>query len=120
MHEKTSVGHLSAMFSILIWGTTFTSTKILLRSFSPFEVQFLRILLAFLVLVIVSPKKLVLKEKLHELYFAGAGLFGITLYYIFENNALLITNVANTSLITATAPFFIVLMSFFFLKTENP
>lgn len=32
---KTGAGHLSALITILIWGTTFISTKVLLKAFSP-------------------------------------------------------------------------------------
>lgn len=33
-----AVGHLAALFTILVWGTTFVSTKILLVDFSPIEI----------------------------------------------------------------------------------
>lgn len=35
MECKRSTGHLSALLTILIWGTTFISTKILLAAFQP-------------------------------------------------------------------------------------
>ena len=37
-----AVGHLAALFTILVWGTTFVSTKILLVDFSPIEILFIR------------------------------------------------------------------------------
>jgi len=119
LHRKTIWGHLAALFTIVIWGTTFTSTKVLLRSFTPLEILFLRMAIAFLVLFIAKPKKLALKDKRHELLFAAAGLCGIVIYQILENYSLSFTMVANTSLIVATSPFFIAIVSKIFLKTEK-
>jgi drug/metabolite transporter (DMT)-like permease len=38
-HENTT-GHLAALLTIIIWGTTFISTKILLVDFQPVEILF--------------------------------------------------------------------------------
>jgi len=113
-------GYVSAWITILIWGTTFTSTKLLLRDFSPDEILLIRSLIAYLALYLVKPKRLELKQKSHNWLFAAAGLCGITLYYLFENNALTFTSVANTSLIVTTSPFFIAVISSVFLKGEKP
>jgi drug/metabolite transporter (DMT)-like permease len=120
VQNKDSAGHLSALVTIIIWGTTFTSTKILLQTFTPVEVQVMRNVIAFLALYLAKPQRLIVAEKWHELLFAGAGLTGLTLYHVFENTSLSATNVANTSLIVATSPFFIALLSFKFLKAEKP
>ena len=42
-------GHLAALLTILIWGTTFISTKILLADFQPVEILFFRFLMGYLV-----------------------------------------------------------------------
>ena len=120
MGNNTLAGHLSALFSILIWGVTFTSTKLLLRYFTPVEIQVLRNIIAFMVLYLVKPQKLVLVNKWHELFFAAAGLCGITLYHICESTSMTYTSVANTSLIVATSPFLIALLSSAFLQAEKP
>ena len=44
-------------------------------------------------------------DKKQEWIFAGAGLSGITLYYLFENIALVYAPASNVGVITATAPF---------------
>ena len=41
-------GHLLGAFSVLVWGTTFVSTKVLLRTFSPIEIMIARFALGFL------------------------------------------------------------------------
>lgn len=35
MENKSMVGHIAALITIVIWGTTFISTKILLVDFQP-------------------------------------------------------------------------------------
>ena len=112
-------GHLLALATILLWGTTFVSTKVLLQhNLSPAEILFSRFLMGFLFLVAFFPKRLTGTTFAQEKYFALAGLCGITLYYLFENNALLYTFASNAALIASTSPFFTVLLAKFFLKDE--
>gem|GEM_PF-2747973 len=47
MKNKPLLGHLSAMFTIFLWGSTFISTKILLTAFSPTEILFFRFFRVF-------------------------------------------------------------------------
>ena len=42
MENKKALGHVLAIFTIFIWGTTFISTKILLQAFQPVEILFFR------------------------------------------------------------------------------
>ena len=47
--QKTkAAGHLAAIFTMLIWGTTFISTKVLLEDLSPLEILDLSALLSAL------------------------------------------------------------------------
>mgnify|MGYP000231829836 CR=1 FL=1 len=40
MQENRRIqGHLFGAFSVLVWGTTFVSTKVLLRAFTPLEIM---------------------------------------------------------------------------------
>lgn len=43
LQTSTTTGHALALFTCLIWGTTFISTKILLQSFTPIEILFIAI-----------------------------------------------------------------------------
>lgn len=38
MKQSDMKGHLAAFVTIFIWGTTFISTKVLLKSLSPIEI----------------------------------------------------------------------------------
>ena len=86
--NKTLHGHIAAFLTILIWGTTFISTKVLLRTFEPVEILFIRFMIGYFALWCVCPRRLKISHKRQEWYFAAAGLCGVTLYYLFENIAL--------------------------------
>ena len=110
--QKHGLGHAAAIFTILLWGTTFISTKILLRDFAPVEILVLRFALGLIALVVACPKPIRGTTWKQELTFAGAGLSGITCYYLLENIALVHTTASNVSVIASTAPFFTVLLSY--------
>ncbi len=118
MDKKTTAGHITALITIVIWGTTFISTKILLTDFTPIEILFFRFLLGLLALIAVYPKRLKIKDKKQELTFAVAGLCGICLYYLLENIALTYTMASNVGVIISVAPFFTAILSHVFIKTE--
>lgn len=111
-------GHLVALLTIMIWGTTFVATKILLIDFTPIEILFFRFMMGFFALMIIYPHRLHVMNKTHELLFAAAGLSGITLYYLLENIALTYTMASNVGVISSLAPFFTAILAFFLLKEE--
>ncbi len=117
--NKTTTGHIAALITVMIWGTTFISTKILLVDFTPIEILFFRFLLGSLVLIIVYPKRLKIKDRKQEFTFAAAGLCGICLYYLLENIALTYTMASNVGVIISVAPFFTAVLSHIFMKTEE-
>ena len=63
MKSRKTLGHISAVITILIWGGTFTSIKLLLEKSTPLEILFLRFLIGFAVLCIIYPKTLKIKKK---------------------------------------------------------
>ena len=117
-HNKT-IGHLAALLTILIWGTTFISTKVLLIDFQPIEILFFRFVMGLLALLIVYPHRMPKTTGRQELTFAGAGLCGVCLYYLLENIALTYTMASNVGVIISVAPFFTAILSHIFLKQEN-
>lgn len=117
--DKKISGHIAAIITIIIWGTTFISTKILLRTFMPIEILFLRFSIGFLTLILVYPHRLAVKEKKHELYFMLAGLSGVTLYFLFENIALTYALASNVGVIISIAPFFTAILAHFFVNGEK-
>lgn len=109
-------GHIAASITVLIWATTFISTKVILRSFLPIEILFIRFLLGFVALLVISPKILPFKNWKEEFYFACAGICGVFLYYYLENVALTYTYAMNVGVIGSVAPFMTALLNRFVLK----
>lgn len=104
-------GYAAASVTVLIWGLTFISTKVLLASFTPVEILFLRFLIGTAVLAAASPRRLRTKGWEEERWFILAGLSGVFLYYFLENASMLWTSASNAGVIVSTAPFFTALLS---------
>lgn len=117
--QTQTVGHLAALLTIMIWGTTFISTKILLVDFKPVEILFFRFVMGFLVLFVIYPKPLKTADYKQELTFMAAGLCGICLYYLLENIALTFTLASNVGVIISVAPFFTAILTHLFTKSEE-
>ncbi len=118
--HKRLIGHLAALMTIIVWGVTFISTKVLLQDFTPLEILFIRFMLGWLALCLVCPRRLILADRRQEWLFAFAGLTGVTLYFLLENMALTYSLASNVGVIVAVAPFFTALLAFHFLDGERP
>ena len=119
MNNKNTLGHISAILTVLIWGTTFISTKVLLSHFTPIEILFFRFSLGFIALLLIYPHKLILTDKKQEKFFMLAGLCGVTLYFLFENIALTYSFASNIGVIVSISPFITGILTHFFLKQEK-
>ena len=119
MRNSRTAGHLSALLTISVWGTTFISTKILLVDFQPVEILFFRFLMGLLALLLVYPRRLRGTTRRQEAAFAGAGLCGVCLYYLLENIALTYTMASNVGVILSVAPFFTAILSRLVLREER-
>lgn len=109
--DTKTAGHLAAALTIMVWGTTFISTKILLRDFQPTEILFFRFVMGFAALLLAYPHRMRTAGVRQELFFAGAGLCGVSLYYLLENVALTYSMASNVGVIVSTAPIFTALLS---------
>lgn len=119
MSKSRRIGHAAAFFTVFIWGTTFISTKVLLRDFQPVEILFFRFVMGFLALCLADPHRMKGTTRGQECLFAAAGLCGITLYYLLENVALTFTLASNAGVIISTAPFFTALLAMAGNKKEE-
>lgn len=119
MKRKSIFAHALAIITILIWGTTFISTKILLTQFSPEEILAYRFFLAFLILIVIYPKKIKVLPIKEEILFCLLGASGISLYYWSENLALKYTYASNVGLISSAIPIFTALIAHFVYRNEK-
>ena len=116
--EKKVFGVFLAAFSVFIWGITFVNTKYLLRDFSSLEILFFRFLMAYAGLWILHPKMEKIAAR-DNIFFALAGLFGVTLYQLSENVAIHFTSASNVSVLVSICPLFTAILSQIFLKEKH-
>lgn len=111
-YRNQLLGCLFAAFTITVWGSTFISSKVLLRSYTPSQIMLIRFLLADSALWLLRPRKLTLTRR-QELSFLLLGLSGCSVYFYAENTALVHTLAANVSIIVAAAPIFTAVFAHF-------
>jgi drug/metabolite transporter (DMT)-like permease len=102
---KTGLYHFIVLFIVVVWGTTFVSTKILLSyELSPSSIFFYRFTLAYIGIWFFGRERLVSASVKDEFLFMLAGATGGSIYFMAENTALNITLASNVALLVSTAP----------------
>lgn len=119
MDRRMVLGHLSAQITVLLWGMTFVTTKVLLGNFKPVEILFFRFCIGYAALWLIAPRALRLTDAKQEICFAIGGFCGVTLYFLLENIALAHTLVSNVGVIISVAPFFTAILAYRFLEEEK-
>jgi drug/metabolite transporter (DMT)-like permease len=92
--------------TVLFWGLSFISTKVVVTVLPPMSLGAARFALAVLFLAFVK-RGTAPDEKLERadlLYLVGAGLIGVTAYFFFENTGLLYVSASEASIIIAAIP----------------
>ena len=116
--DKTIFYHFLTAITVIIWGVTFVSTKVLINNgLSSVEIFFYRFLLAYCCILFVSNNKIWSNNRKDEFLLFLCGLSGGSLYFVAEHTALGITLASNVSLLICTAPIFTILLSFLVDKT---
>lgn len=119
MQNNNLLYHLIAISIVVVWGTTFVSTKILLlNGLTPAGIFAIRFFIAYIGLVIISHKRMFCKNLKDELLVVMLGLFGGSMYFLTENMSLNYTTTTNTSLIVCSCPLFSTLLICYFFKTK--
>lgn len=97
--------HLAALFSVVVWGATFVSTKVLIANgLTPAEIFLMRFAMAYLAILPLARGRLRAESWRDEVLMAAAGICGGSLYFLTENMALEFAPASNVSLIVCTAP----------------
>lgn len=113
------LGHISALFTVFVWGTTFISTKVLLDDFLPVEILFFRFIMGWCVLFLFYPHTAKNINAKQEIIFAAAGFCGTYLYFLLENIALTYTMASNVGVLVCVSPFLTAILAHVFLKEEK-
>ena len=119
-NSRSSVWHLLALFTIVFWGTSFVSTKVLLGyDFSAVQIFTFRFVVTYLILLLACHRKFRCENFKHELILFVCGITGCTLYFWTENTALTLSSSSNVSLIVCTNPLLIMIFGGIIYKTER-
>ena len=91
-------------FVILVWGASFVCTDVLLRAFSPLEIQLVRGLVAWCALAALCPRDFGLRDVRTEGLFAAMGFVGIGLYQILETCSIRLSCASNVGVLMSAGP----------------
>lgn len=117
--QHTAIYHIAAIFTVIVWGTTMVSTKVLLHEgLSPAEIMILRFVMAYLVLWVLYPRFHRVKSWRDESIFIGMGITSGSMYFFFENTALVYTSATNVSLISALIPLITAILAYLIFREQ--
>ncbi len=124
MKQGTFLYHLTAIAVVVVWGSTFVFTKLLLlNGLSPADIFTTRFVIAYSMLLVFSllygSHKWVADNIKDELLMMALGVSGGSLYFLTENAAMNYTTTTNTSLIVCMCPLFGALLISVFYKAER-
>ena len=110
--------HLIAILVVVIWGSTYISSKVVLASFSAVQAMFVRLVIAYVTLLALHPKlrRPVWKD---ELLFLPIGFLGSSGYFLVTYAGLERTTAGNVSILVALAPILTAAIAHFFSKDEK-
>lgn len=106
---------------VLFWGFSFISTKIAVVVFPPMSLGMLRFAIAIIFLYVIKLKYAPfekLRAKDIPMLFA-AGLFGVTLYFFFENNGISLVSASEASIAVGSIPVLMMITDWLLGKIKN-
>ena len=110
----TLLSHIVALVVVIIWGSTFVFTKLLLLAgLTAAEIFVLRFIIAYLMLLGFA-----LTKKSFRLL-SALGIVGGSLYFLTEHSAMNYTTTTNTSLIVCMCPLFATALISLFYKSQR-
>jgi len=108
------VKYLPVTLVTILWGMSFVATKFVVSVFAPFPAALYRFTIALIVLLPFTKKR-----KIWDINAFWAGFWGITMYFVFENTALIYTAPTNASVIVSSAPIMYTLFTHIFHKKRT-
>lgn len=110
--------HVIAFMTVAVWGTTFISTKLLIQNgLSPAQIFTARFLIAYILMLAVSHRRLFADSLKDELLMLVLGAAGGSAYFLTENYALEYSTATNVSLIVCSCPLFATIFFCLFFKS---
>jgi len=104
--SDTLKGTLSVMVPVLFWGISFVNTAYLLEFLGPMSIGGIRFIIATVILfsVMKATKQSMKIDKGDRPYFFASGLFGVAIYFFFENYGIKYISASPASLILSGIP----------------
>lgn len=114
------IAHLGAIITVIAWGSSFLSTKILMEEvhLTPVETYVYRFTLAYLLLLLFTFRKIMSHNWRDELNLCICGVCAGSLYFITENYALTMTTTGNVSLLASVSPIFTTILVAAIFRTK--
>ncbi|MGB4503786.1 MAG: EamA family transporter [Syntrophaceticus sp.] len=109
--------HLSLLFVIIIWGSSFASIKIILPQVPPNTLALLRFIMASIALglfLVITKQPRLQKNDLPGIMLSG--LSGIAIFNVLQNQGLRYAGATDAAILIAMSPVFIALLSWVILK----
>lgn len=106
------------VLTVVFWGLSIISTKVVLAQIPPVSIAFFRYSIATATLIPLA----LLTRSLPKITLKDLGtiivtsMFGIVLYFLFENNALRYTTASNASMLVAAMPLFAIIIEALFFR----
>ena len=97
-------GYIALFIAILIWGSAFIITKLVLGVIGPLQLTEIRLVIAFLSMAPFAAKQGFHLKDIFNRDIMLFALTGTTLYYGLENTGMVYTSISSTALILAIIP----------------
>ena len=105
MMSSSAKGILCALITIVLWSFTMIWSKVLLEEcFQPFSLLITRFVLAYIVLWVICPRPFRFSGWRNEAPYILCGIFGVTLYFLAEYQALTYTLASIVGILVAVSP----------------
>lgn len=117
------LAHIGILLTMIAWGSSFISSKVLMvdGGLTPVEVYIYRFAVAYVLLLLLTFKKLFSNNWKDELQLVLCGMCAGSIYFITENYALKYTTTGNVSLLGSISPIFTtVLMAIIYKVKMEP
>lgn len=126
--KKTSgkiLAHVGGFIAVMFWGLSFVSTSIIMDPaepghLSPTEAYIYRFVVAYVIVILISHKKLFCNSWRDEFYLLLCGMSSGSIYFIAENTALEMTLTTNVSLMSSLSPLVTILLVSLLYKNDKP
>ncbi|MBM3179894.1 MAG: DMT family transporter [Chloroflexi bacterium] len=120
MQKTKLLPYLEALFAVIVWGGSFTATKIAVGQITPIAVVWLRFAMGIplILLAVVMRKQFAFPKGSEWLYFALLGFLGISLHQWLQSNGLKTAQATTTAWIVSTSPAFIAVLGWMVLKEK--